>query len=189
MNPYSAAKIYRIDSLAGGVCYIGSTTRPLHKRFRQHKAHRIGYVNGKANFVSSFDVLEHGDAVISLVEDFPCDSKAQLSEREAHHIRRQTEGQAVRCVNKVIPGRSAIEWYQDNRERLVAQANQYRADNLDECKARVRQYNRTHKEEIDRKGAVPHTCPTCGTTVKTRNISIHQRSKKHREAEAVGGLS
>jgi len=179
MNPYATAKIYRIDSQAGGVCYIGSTIRSLQKRMGQHKGHWISHLNGKSNFISSFNVLEHGDAVISLVEDYPCDSKDQLAAREAHHIRT-----TAACVNRAIPGRSTAEWYQDNRERQLAQANQYRADNLAECMERVRQYNRTHREEINRKGSVPYTCQ-CGATVKTRNVHTHRQSKKHKDKVAA----
>ena len=175
---YETAKIYRIDSQAGGVCYIGSTIHSLQRRFGQHRSRWVSHLNGKSNFISSFDVLEHGDAVISLIEDYPCDSKDQLVAREAHHIRRQSAAN-LRCVNRSIPGRSMAEWYQDNRERQLAQSNQYRADNLAECMERVRQYNRAHKDEIARKRAEPYRCQ-CGATVKTCGILSHERSKKHR---------
>jgi predicted GIY-YIG superfamily endonuclease len=50
---YKESKIYKIICYDTELCYIGSTTQPLHKRFYQHKsAYKIWEVWSK--YVSSF---------------------------------------------------------------------------------------------------------------------------------------
>lgn len=91
---YEFAKIYKISS--GKSHYIGSTVQTLDNRFNEHKRDYENYKIGKHKFVTSFEVLKLGDAKISLVEMFKCDSVEELQKRESEVIKLSD------CVNKTF---------------------------------------------------------------------------------------
>jgi hypothetical protein len=63
--------IYKISSKISGQCYIGSTTIPLNTRLNIHRSSNVRYINGKGAYISSIEVLKHGDAEIELIEELP----------------------------------------------------------------------------------------------------------------------
>ncbi len=61
-------KIYKVVSLNNPeLVYYGHTSQTLAQRFTTHKS--------KANKSTSKQIIEKGDAVILLVEDYPCQSE------------------------------------------------------------------------------------------------------------------
>jgi hypothetical protein len=114
MPDYTASKIYKIESLEGGLIYYGSTVQPLTKRLSQHRARQDS---------SSRLVVAFPDATIILVEDCPCENVEQLKARESHYIRNNP------CVNKAIPLRTPAEYYRDNRAGILAKKRVYDRDN------------------------------------------------------------
>lgn len=94
--------MYQIVSDSANLRYVGATTKSLEERFLRHKLQKIHYERSKYNRVTSYDVLEHPDARIELLEQ--CDTKKQLRERERFYIESRD------CVNHNIPGRSRSEW-------------------------------------------------------------------------------
>jgi hypothetical protein len=84
---YQQGKIYRIysPSQADVGVYYGSTVRKLNKRLSEHKIQNC----------SSRPIIEIGDAIIELVEDFPCNSLKELETREYWWI------QNNECINKM----------------------------------------------------------------------------------------
>ena len=71
---YTNGKIYKI--IGRGMTYYGSTTQRLSKRFWSHKLLKC----------SSKIIMETNEAVIVLVELFPCKSKEELFARERYYI-------------------------------------------------------------------------------------------------------
>ena len=120
---YTNSKIYIIESLEGGLYYIGSTCCDLKKRMANHRSRHMATLNGVAAYTTASEVMDYQDARISLVEDFPCDRKEQLDAREAHYIRHgsPTFSPNGRCVNRYIPGRSQADRYKENRDEINAQ--------------------------------------------------------------------
>ena len=97
-------KIYKIVSLNNPeLVYYGHTCQPLSRRFAAHKV--------PSNKSTSKMVIEKGDAVILLVEDYPCQTEDQASAREAFNILNNP------CVNRQIPGRSKKEYNEANKKR------------------------------------------------------------------------
>ena len=93
INNLENCKIYKIQSLNNPeLVYYGHTTLPLAHRFLIHKH--------KSNLTKSKQIIEKGDAVIVLVEDYPCESEIQARAREAYYIINNI------CVNKNIPNRN-----------------------------------------------------------------------------------
>ena len=98
MNKYQSAKIYKIVSDSCDSVYYGSTCQKLSQRMAGHRASYKSWKAGKHNYVTSYDIIKHGDAIIVLVEDVPCDSKEQLLKIERRYVENND------CVNKYIPG-------------------------------------------------------------------------------------
>ena len=167
--------IYTIRSPHTDQYYIGSTTQILCKRFGDHKKHYKLYLDEKHHFVTSFKILELGDAYIELLEEINCENKNQLERREGELIREHKHN----CVNKNIAGRTKKEYkidnidktkqygidnieiilkrskqyYDDNKEFVKANNKQYYNDNKDKILEKVKQYNndnKEHKKEYDK---------------------------------------
>jgi hypothetical protein len=62
------------------------------------------------------------DVYIELIEDYPCNSKAELLKREGEIIR-----QTPNCVNRCVAGRTKKEWDSDNREHVQEYSKSYEA--------------------------------------------------------------
>ena len=131
MPDYSTGKIYKIHSYQTDLVYYGSTTETLCRRFSGHKT---SAKQGSA--ITSKQILEYDDAMITLVELCPCNSKSELLARERFYIENNP------CVNKQIPTRTDSEYridnidkikqyYQDNRHKLTETQKQYYQDNRD----------------------------------------------------------
>lgn len=152
MPDYANAKIYSIRSHLTGEMYIGGTTQSLPKRMYQHKYMHSG--------CTSALIINCGDSYIELLELFPCDNKMQLGKREGELIR------SMDCVNKRVAGRSAKEYYQDNKSYVKEQ-----------CKL----YYQANKEKISNsaKARNPPMICECGRKILTMGLKQHLKSKLH----------
>jgi len=172
---YQLGKVYSIRSYKTTEIYIGSTCSLLSKRISGHRANYKTYLKGKGNNVSSFKILEFGDAYIELLELYPSGSKAELHKREGELIR-ATEN----CVNKYVPGRTKKQHYQDHK----VEAKQYYVDHKVEIKQYMKQYRDTHKVEakqyIKQYSATRVRCQ-CGIEHARGGLSRHKKSNKHKQ--------
>jgi len=78
---YSKGKIYLIVDTSCGDLYVGSTIQDLHTRFRTH------------GFFKDYN-KQKSNCKISLIEDYPCNSRRELEKREQYWIDK------VNCINK-----------------------------------------------------------------------------------------
>lgn len=122
-NPYQYSKIYKITSPSSPSCYIGSTTLSLHTRHMMHKNSHNAFTRWKGQYMTSYDIIKHNDSIITLVEEFPCMTRSQLSIQEGIHIRNTPN-----CVNKNISGRTMSQYYIDKRQHIREQQRQYYAN-------------------------------------------------------------
>ena len=83
-----------------------------------------------------------GDAVILLVELFPCNSEDEARAREAHYILNNE------CVNRNIPNRTHKESYKNWLEKNNDCHKEYYETNKEEYKKNVKEYNEANKEKI-----------------------------------------
>jgi hypothetical protein len=113
-NRYARGKIYSLRSHQTDEIYIGSTINTLTKRFHDHKKSYKRFMNGKIiKYTTSYKIIPYEDCYIELIENFPCNSKAELERKEGEHIR------ATQCLNKRIAGRTLQEYREDNKEQIV----------------------------------------------------------------------
>ena len=125
MPNYQNGKIYKIHSYQTDLVYYGSTTVQLCSRLTGHKQ---DLKSGRT--VSSKQILQYDDAMITLVELFPCNSKTELESRERFYI------QNNQCVNKIVPTRTDAEYYKDNSVRIRAKQHKYSQDHKNYVKHR-----------------------------------------------------
>ncbi len=174
MVNYQQGKIYKIQH--ENLVYVGGTTQKLRQRRGEHRRCFREQTDRKCS--SRLVLQENYDAPITLLENYPCNSKEELDAREQYWIDQHPE-----CVNRhkaftgIPAGLTHAEynyaWWKQNRERL--------ADKEKESSARRYQANR---EAILAHQAEQITCG-CGSTHRRNNKSIHLRSAKHlRWAEA-----
>lgn len=128
------------DGADEGDIYIGSTTTVLSKRMA---GHRYSYTR-KDHFSSHilFDKYGIDNCKIELVCDFPCLSKNELNREEGKYIRER------KCVNKRVPGRSRIEYRQDNKDDIQQLQKAYYQENKEKLQKRNKIYNEEHKQEL-----------------------------------------
>ena len=157
MPDYQNSKIYKIVCNETNDVYIGSTTVKLSERMSKHRNHYKRYKAGKMNYITSFEILKYPSAKILLVRNTPCNSKEELDALEAGFIKNNE------CVNKVVPGRTKAEWYQDNAEQIK------------QCHKRYRQEN---AESIKKYKNQKHVCE-CGGKYTSVNKKRHFHSKNH----------
>jgi len=125
---YKLAKIYKIECYQTEKIYIGATCKKyLSTRMVQHRSDYKRWKEGKKRYITSFEILHYDNAFITLIENYPCNSKAELHSREAYHIQKEN------CVNKFVPGRnnndSVRAYYQKNKIKIDEKKKKYRKNN------------------------------------------------------------
>ena len=146
MVNYVNGKIYKIESTLGDKIYIGSTTKAqLSMRMSKHRSQYNSWKAGKDCNMTSFQIFEEyglENCKIVLLENCPCETKDQLSAREAHYIKTLT------CVNKNIPLRTHKEYREDNREVRLVKKKKYYEANKEVILEKSKEYHKANKEAI-----------------------------------------
>lgn len=136
MPNYQNGKIYRIDG--NGLTYIGSTTEPLNRRLNKHR----GYIKYN-RYCSSSKTFGNGNETIKLIENYPCNNKKELIEREYYWYT-----QIINC-NDISPKQQKNEkryanWKEKNPESYKKQL---------EC-SRIWKQSKKEKLHIKNKSAI-----------------------------------
>ena len=118
MVNYQDGKIYKIVCDDKDLVYVGSTCEPtLARRLAKHKSsYRDWLKDSSKPYYTSFKILERNNVDIVLVESCPCNSKDELHKRERHYI------ESIKCVNKLVPGRTDKEYrnvHKDAKKTMI----------------------------------------------------------------------
>jgi hypothetical protein len=139
MVNYQNSKIYKIVSPSNpDLIYYGSTTQKLSSRMSSHRAH---YKKNTYNLTSS-KVLCFEDAIILLVENYPCNSKEELLKKEGECILNND------CINKQIAGRTNTIWRKDNKEHISDKGAEYYKNNKEQIIKKRTEYKKNNEEKI-----------------------------------------
>lgn len=152
-NKYHYSKIYRLSSSETDDVYYGSTTKTGSGRMSGHKSDYKMYKKGKFHYVTSFEIMKYADAKLEIVAKIKCNNKKELEQIERLYIENNT------CINKVVPGRSFKEYYQENKNKIKG-------------------YYQENKAKILEKNKRKFNCP-CGGKYSHGDIRKHERSAKH----------
>jgi hypothetical protein len=184
---YKTAFIYCIKSYQTDDIYIGSTAQRLSKRLSQHRSKYKDYLNGKFNYISSFEIVKYEDSYIELIESLKDVNKMEMEKIEGTYIKNMD------CVNKFIAGRTKKEYKQDNKERISEYTKQYYKDNKEQIIEHQKQYYNDNKQQIieqikeyynDNKQKIleqanqKHNC-LCGGKYTTGHKARHEKTQKH----------
>jgi len=123
---YKNAKIYKLTG-ENGLYYYGSTTRRLNIRLNEHRC-KSGCERSK--------LLTN--PTIELLENYPCNNKIELQERERWYIENNE------CVNRKVPNRTDKEYNQT--EKAVEGKKKYRE--LNKAKEKAQQDIYRNRPEI-----------------------------------------
>ena len=171
MTNYNNSKIYKIQSHVGEKIYIGSTTKKLLcDRMTGHRYDYKRWKNGdKSRVYKSFEMFdEYGleNCKIILIENYPCNSRDELTSREAHHIRNTV------CVNKYIPDRTREEYRNESEHK--------------ERKAVLSKARHQEKKEMKLAGITTAPRDTtnqsvceCGGRFRPENKRFHLKTEMH----------
>ena len=81
--------VYSIRTHQTTDIYIGSTTQPLSKRMVNHRTDYKNYLDGKYHYVSSYEILKHGDAYIELIYEGEFESKSEMQNAKVRKLEKQ----------------------------------------------------------------------------------------------------
>lgn len=166
---YSKSKIYKITSPNTDKIYIGSTTQKLYQRFNEHKKDNVNY--------SSKEIIMLGGSKIELIEDYPCNNKNELLEREQHYI---DLNNAI-CINerRTIQHEDYKRLYRErNREIIREKAREFYQDNKEDISKKKKEHYHNNKEIIKERKSTRTLCE-CGSNVRASDKSRHIKTKKH----------
>jgi galactokinase len=102
----------------------------------------------KSNKTASKMIIEKGDAIIELIENYPCNSRQEATRREGWHQRNSE------CVNQNIAGRTQKEYREDNHDHIRDIKREYRKNNKDHINEMQREHYNKNIDVITEKQRV-----------------------------------
>ena len=140
MSKYQKSIIYKIYDNTNGNVYYGSTYNLLRVRMNGHK----GDAKDDTKNCRSKQIILNNDYSYSMVEPYPCNSKQELRARERYWI------ENFDCINKIVPGRTKQEYYQDNKKEILECKAKYHIINKVKHNKQHREYHTINKEELNK---------------------------------------
>ena len=179
MTNYQNGKIYLITSPSTDKVYVGSTVNSLSARLRGHRA------KPKEN-CSSREIIDLGNYVISLLHDFPCNTREELLQEEQRVMELypnkvnymkafQTEAELKQYANE-----QRIKYYKKYPKKCAEQSKAYYEANKDKINKQSLKRYEENKQEIKKIKNTVHTCE-CGKTYTHANKARHNKTKIHLE--------
>lgn len=174
MTDYKKGKIYAIKSKETEEVYIGSTCATLKKRMSSHISnYKRSLLGVKFRDSNSGKILKYADAYIELIEEYSCETKRELLDKEGEIIKNTPN-----CVNTQIQGRTMEEWRIDNAEKIKQYSKDYYDKNKDKAKEKYSNWYKSDKakeyyEKQKVKRNVKVVCPTCNKEYSKSNLSRH----------------
>ena len=143
MPDYSQGKIYKIVNDENDNFYIGSTIQPLYKRMYHHRCKDHSCMSKNLG-------VDLKDCIIVLVENIQCKDKDELLRKERYYIEKYKK-EGLNIVNKIIPGRTKKEYYEDNKDKIVKRKKEHYEKNKDEISKKKINHYEKNKELYKKK--------------------------------------
>ena len=156
MPDYAQSKIYKIVDNTNNNIYIGSTVIELEKRLHKHITDYNWYLNGKMNFISSFDILKNSNYCIELIELYPCNTRVELLQKENEYITNN------KCINRYHSCSNPDRIKKQNKDSY----EKYKLNNPEKMKEH---YENRKKSKIE--------CLVCKKLLGKQNIARHIKTQ------------
>jgi group I intron endonuclease len=147
---FRKGKIYKITNDYNDDVYVGSTCDTLVKRFSSHKKNANQHKN--RTFSVLINEIGFDRFRIELIENFPCEDKYQLRQREGYYIRE------IGTLNMLVAGRTSQE-----------------SNKLGEETEAIKETRKQYRENVCKQ---VHICE-CGCEIHRHSLSAHLNTKKH----------
>ena len=181
MVKYNESIIYKLccNDLNVTDIYIGSTTN-FNRRRGHHKIVCNNEKNKQFNRRLYKFIRDHGNWSnwsMLQIEQYEAKDKRDLETRERYWIETLNSS-----LNKNIPTRTKVEYYQNNKEVIAEYQAEYQAEYRETnkeviLKNKAENYQK-NKEVIAEKNAKKVICE-CGSEVNKSSLTNHKKSKKH----------
>ncbi len=160
---FSKGKIYKITNDYNLEVYVGSTCNTLAKRYSTHKSKYHCEESKNRNLYKLMNEIGFDRFRIELIEEYPCEDKYQLRQREGFFIRE------IGTLNQIIAGRNVKEYYQENRDICKERRK------IQEQKETQKETRKQYRENVCKKLMI---CE-CGCEITRHSLSRHLKTKKH----------
>jgi group I intron endonuclease len=151
-NIYKNGKIYRLQC-TDGYYYFGSTTQLLSNRLTHHK-----HLSKKDNTTAYQHIKQHGwdNVEIQLIEEYPCEVKKDLNEREDYYIRQSKDNPLCLNENRAYVSteekkQQVIEYTKNHREEANQRTKQYREKHHETVLQKEAKYREAHRQLLNEK--------------------------------------
>jgi hypothetical protein len=108
----------------------------LGERLYEHKK--------DGNSTNSKQIILRGDYIMSQIDE--CDTEEESIFLESYYIRNTDN-----CVNKIIPGRTKQEYYEENKDEILEKSKEYREENRENIIQKKKEYYYNNRGEILKK--------------------------------------
>ena len=180
---FSKGKIYKITNDYNDDVYVGSTCDTLVKRFSAHKCQINSPEKMNRPLYALMKEIGFDRFRIELIEDYPCEDKYQLRQREGYFIRE------IGTLNIKIENRTQKEWKQEwnekNKEHIKEYCKLYRDDHQEnilkyreEHKDKQKDYCKEYYQQRAEKLNEKVQCE-CGYIVSFQHLNNHKKTKRH----------
>jgi hypothetical protein len=167
MPDYKNGKIYTIRNKNDDkLIYVGSTCKKyLSDRIANHRALY------KRNPITLFYNLveDWNDWYIELYENYPCNSKDELTKRE---------GEVIREIGTLNKRRAGLNLPNGDKTEYQKEYNKIRDKTMKSTQDK--KYRENNKEKIAEKRKEKITCE-CGSILRKDDIAKHHKSIKHQD--------
>lgn len=144
-NKYQTGKIYSLIC-DDGHYYIGSTISDLECRLSNHKY--LSKKNKNRNVYKHINNIGWENVIIELVENYPCNTKTELNNREDYYIKEAKDNNDEFCLNinrALVLQEEKKEnmkiYYENNKNIILERSQKYRNEHREEIKEYFKQHN------------------------------------------------
>jgi hypothetical protein len=171
-------RIYSVRSPNTDMVYIGSTIQTLKRRLQGHIS---DWRHKKEMYITSFLILEKGEAYIELLEEVLVENERELERLEQIWIDNTdnavNKNKSYRTIEEKV---EYLHQYNMNRKDEQAEyCRNYYEENRQKLNERNRKYNKDHKEKLSEIRREKVLCEICDCYVSRGNIRQHERTAKH----------
>ena len=174
---YQKGKIYIIRNNINDLTYIGSTCQELSQRMAEHRKNINSKRCNHFKLYQEMNNIGKNNFYIELLENCPCNSKAELFKREGECIRTLKSQ-----LNSRVSGRTPQQYEIDNRE----ERNKKHQERYETNKERILEINRRsyekHKDKYNERKK-EYYYETYPFIKEERNRKAREKYKEKKEKE------
>lgn len=174
MVNYNEGKIYKLISEQTDKIYIGSTAKKLlNQRLESHREKFLEWIKNNTSYTTSFEILQYNDYKIILIENYPCNSKDELRQREQYWIDKNKDI----CVNM----RNSYISKEERKEQKNKYHKIWYSINNKRIKNKSKEWYKNNKERVKKLHSENKLCIYCDRNMIKSNYLRHCKGTKHKQ--------